>query len=355
MSDKFHRILVEDASRIDVPQMTWKEVRAKATNSTSIKRKRNRWVAYVASASALAIIAVGVSGFVSPVMAATLRKIPIIGALYSFEMPQMNQYATTADPSVTDQGITVSVPKAYYDGHHLDVIYKIQVPKAYKRLPGSQISSFRSVKLNGKPLSFESLESNDALASADTYSGNVGWNLAFSQLPKSGALMIPIDQIGAVKGHWTLFIPVSDISVTKATHTNSPQGATSIYEGIIFSITKVSKGPVWTTMDMRISQPLQANGQPKYEMGYLGWSFLVTPQTEKLGHIGYFISQTNPQKMGHEEVWDVSIQSKTPSSGVKLVTVRPSFIKSSPNNVEKAAQTETGTSVPQLDIIVPLQ
>lgn len=133
MSDKYHRLLTEDAARIHVPPMTWKEVKSKSIHSTNVTRKRNRWLAYGASAATLAIVAVGASGFVSPVMAATLHKIPVIGSLYSFEIPQMNQYASTTDPSATDHGITLSVPKAYYDGGSCRLYTKFKFHKDIKR------------------------------------------------------------------------------------------------------------------------------------------------------------------------------------------------------------------------------
>lgn len=367
MSDDIRRALIAEANQLEVSDRTWEQVKARSMaerprRGNGRRRVKGRWLTYGSSAAALVIIGIGVSGFVSPVMAATLHKIPVIGALYSFNIPQMNQYATKTDPSVTDHGITISVPKAYYDGTNLAVIYKIQVPESYQRLSGkgTQIPSLQSTKvtLNGKPLAFQSEQWSDKLTSKGTYSGNIYWNLSSRSMPKSGRLIIPIEQIGTVKGHWTLSIPVSDIAIQKATNTVSAKQTSSTYDGMTLTVKKVTKGPVWTNFSMELSQPLQANGEPKYEMGFNGWSFFVTPRGAEHGGIGYLTSQQIPRVVGNKEIWDVSIQWRTPASGVKYATVKPSFLKLSPSALKQAihnSQAVPWTNLPQLNVTVPIQ
>lgn len=351
MSDKFHKALVEDAARINVSHKIWKQVKqgyGRAPKKTNWKR---RLLAYGACAAILLIMAIGVSGFVSPVMATVLQKVPIIGELYWSDTPKLNQYALETNSSVTDKGITVSVPKAYYDGRQLLLIYTIEVPQGYKPANVSQINlTTTKVQLNGDPLSFQSAVGGESLVSTNIYRGDVGWDLSSDQMPQSGTLTIPIDQVGTIKGNWTLNVPVSSKVIDESTETVFPQNASNTHDGITLTVNKVSKGPVYTTILMQVHQPLPDNGKPKYDLNFRGMDFVVyTPSRQYLG--GWFIGTTQlyAKKAGDEEVWDISIQYKTPSNNVKAIIVEPVLVK-------YAEEGATGNCphLPQLAVTVPL-
>ncbi|MDF9409937.1 MAG: hypothetical protein A4E52_01318 [Pelotomaculum sp. PtaB.Bin013] len=351
MSDMFHKALMEDAARINVSQMTWKQVKQSHRRARGKADWKRRLLVYAASAAVLLILAIGVSGFVSPVMAKMLQKVPIIGELYSFNNLKLDQYASYVNSSATDKGITVTVPKAYYDGRRLLLIYAIEVPEGYEPIYGSQINlATTKIQLNGKPLSFQSAVGMDSLASANMYRGDVGWDLSSDQAPQNSMLTIPIDQVGTVKGNWTLSIPVSSEAIDKDTRYEFPKDASSTYDGITITVNKVSKGPVHTTIWMQVCQQLPVNDKPKYELGFRGMDFVVyTPSRQALG--GWYIGnqQYYAKKVGDEEVWDVTIQCKTPPNDIKSIIIEPVLSVEAKDGV-----TGNCPHLPQLDVTIPL-
>ncbi len=349
MSDIFREALMEDAARINVSQMTWAQVKQGHKRAFRKINWKRRLFIYAASAALLAIVAIGVSGFVSPVMAKALQNIPVIGKLYSFTyLPELNRYASDANPSAADKGITVSVPKAYYDGKQLDLIYAIQVPQGYKPITDyPQISiPYNEVQLNGKPLSFGSALGGDSLISTNMYRGDVDWNLSYEQAPQNGILTIPILQVGTIQGNWTLSVPVSSVAIDKVTKSEFPHNASSTYDGITLIVNKVSKGPVYTTISMQVIQPLQANGKPKHKMDFASMLFLVlTPDHQCIG-FGEYISNQIAKKINNKEVWDVTIKCNTPSNNIKSIIVEPVF--------NKIGTTGNSPNISQLDVVVPI-
>ncbi|MCL6445033.1 MAG: DUF4179 domain-containing protein [Alicyclobacillus sp.] len=356
MSDPIREVLMEDAARIQVTPMTWQQVykrSATVRHDWSRRQRKRRVRGYGAGAAVLALLMLGASGFVSPAMAATLHKIPVIGSLYSFEIPRMNQYASNDDPSVTDHGITISVPKVYYDGAQLDMIYEIQVPQGYHPLAGSQIGLPDNVLLNGKPLSFESVQGADSLVSENTYRGEIDWNLSSAENPQNGTLTLSIGQVGTVRGNWTLSVPISGAAVANATHSMELQGVSRSAYGITLTAKRVSIGPVWTTVAMEMRQPLQADGKPRYEMSYRDFEFGASARNKGIW-ISYVGSVPNAKIIGSQAVWDFTLRFETQPNDVKSVMVEPVWFGSTPGPVQ-----DNGSGflpkLSQLALTVPLQ
>jgi len=351
VSDMFHKLLKEDADRISVSQMTWKQVKQRHRCTRENGVRKCPLFTYIASAAILVAVVIGASGFISPVIATALQKIPIIGELYSFNHSKLDQYALKANSSVTDKGITVSVPKTYYDGRQLHLIYTIEVPQGYKPIVRSQINlPTTKIQLNGKPLPFQSAVGGDSFESTNIYRGDVYWNLGTEQMPQNSMLTIPIHQVGTIKGNWTLSVPVSSVSIEQATHHGFPKDASNTYDGITLTVNKVSKGPVHTTISMQLRQQLPTGDKPKYKLDFLNMSFVVyTPDRQALG--GEFIGNTQyyAKKKGNEEVWDVMIQCETPSKDVKSIIVEPVLEKNAEDGV-----TGNCPHLPQLAVTVPL-
>jgi len=354
MTDEIRKALVEDASRIKVTPMTWEQVSQGSElgkRSGARGKKKRRTGLYGLSTAACLVVAIGASGFVSPAMAATLHKIPVIGALYSFNVPQMNQYSTTTDPAATDHGITISVPRAYYDGNQLDITYEIQVPSGYQSMAGSQVRPPSTIELNGKTVSFESVQGDDSAVSSTTYSGQMEWNLSAHQLPQSGTLTIPIHQVGSVQGNWTLSIPVSSIAVTNASQSKALTGVNSSAYGITLNATKVSQGPAFTTISMEMRQPLQSNGKPKYEMSDRTFEFGTASNIT--GGISFVGSVPGEKIVGNEAVWDFTLQVQTPPSNVKSILVEPVWFGSKAGPVPYSGSGFL-PHLSQLNVTVPI-
>ncbi|AGL02493.1 DUF4179 domain-containing protein [Desulfoscipio gibsoniae] len=353
MSDIFHKALTEDAARINVSHKTWKQVK----QSRGRKRKKANWkrrlLAYGAYAAILLIMAIGISGFVSPVMAKVLQKVPIIGELYSFtNIPKLNQYASEANPSVTDKGITVSVPKAYYDGNQVILIYAIQVPEGYEPIDVSQINlTVAKILLNGKPLPIDGATGKDYLVLPNTYRGDIVWYLSSDQVSRSGMLTIPIYQVGTIKGNWTLSVSVSSEAIDNAIETFHPKDASKTHDGITITVNKVNKGPVYTTISMQVRQPLQMNNRLPIYMPLNGMEFTVYTSSHKPPIYEGFTAINPPKEVGNEVVWDdLILRCLTPPDDVKSIIVEPVLAVM----YEEGVTEGSCPNIPQLAITVPI-
>ncbi|WP_440961343.1 DUF4179 domain-containing protein [Paenibacillus nitricinens] len=94
----------------------------------SSKTRGNRFLKKtLVAASAAAVLAAGIigSGFVSPVMAETLKQIPVVGSIFKgiddkgLNAAEEKGLSTAPNQSVTHDGVTLKVTDAYYDGSRL--------------------------------------------------------------------------------------------------------------------------------------------------------------------------------------------------------------------------------------------
>jgi hypothetical protein len=92
------------------------------------KTRGNRFLKKtLVAASAAAVLGAGIigSGFVSPVMADTLKQIPVVGSIFKdiddkgLNVAEEKGLSTAPNQSVTHDGVTLKVTDAYYDGSRL--------------------------------------------------------------------------------------------------------------------------------------------------------------------------------------------------------------------------------------------
>lgn len=94
---------------------------------TSTKRGNRFLKKTLVAASTAAALGVGIigSGFVSPVMADTLKQIPVVGSIFKdiddkgLNAAEEKGLSTAPNQSVTHDGVTLKVTDAYYDGSRL--------------------------------------------------------------------------------------------------------------------------------------------------------------------------------------------------------------------------------------------
>ena len=372
MSDIFHKALVEDAARIKVSPKTWEQVK----QSHGCKPKKTNWkrrlFTYGACAAILLIVAIGISGFVSPVMAKVLQKVPVIGELYWSLSQKLNQHATETDISATDKGITVSAEKVYYNGKQFNIIYAIQVPEEYIPTSQPQLQFFsldkftldkEQPRLNGKPftMDYSGLKmlggnSTDSLVSPNMYRGYINYRLALDQvIPQKGTLTIPIHQVGAVKGNWSLSIPVSGVAINNATKTVFPQNASTTYDCMTLTVNEVSKGPVYTYISMQLRQTLGADGEPQsttnlVELFGVPMEFAILD----INHQYLNFADLNGQdykKVGNEKIWDFTIRCNTPPSDVEAIIIEPILLVL----YEEGVTEGNNPRIPELAVTVPIK
>ncbi|MHB1629699.1 MAG: DUF4179 domain-containing protein [Bacilli bacterium] len=327
--DPIREMLVERVSHMRVSPMTWEQTKKSGTRRLiHARRRRRRWAFYQTSAAVFGILCIGTSGFVYPAMGAVLSKIPVVGALYSFYNPKVNEYASKIDPSVTDKGITISVPEVFYDGYQLDITYAIHVPHGYQSIAHhSQLNLTQaSLRLNGNHVPFGSAEAKDSLSAADTYSGFASWTLSYAHPPIRGTLTIPIHQVGAVNGNWTLSFPISRQANRKATTSVVTNDPTSTYDGMTLTVKQVRVGPVYTTIRIKLRQSLQSKGAPKYPTNYNRMMFPVFTRNHQFLSSG--LANLGPYKTdGHQAAWDVILQYNTPSHHVGSIVIEPKLLQ----------------------------
>ena len=94
---------------------------------SSTKRENRFLKKTLVAASTAAALGLGIigSGFVSPVMADTLKQIPVVGSIFKdiddkgLNVAEEKGLSTTPNQSVTHDGVTLTITDAYYDGSRL--------------------------------------------------------------------------------------------------------------------------------------------------------------------------------------------------------------------------------------------
>lgn len=111
---------------------TYQIIRETDNSISPIQRKMkgsrtiNKWWGSTAAAAILGVTIIG-SGFVSPVMADTLKQIPVLGEIYSlwgeknFEpgVQQAEEFITNVNQSVTHGNVTMNIPTLLFDGNRI--------------------------------------------------------------------------------------------------------------------------------------------------------------------------------------------------------------------------------------------
>ncbi|UNK18948.1 DUF4179 domain-containing protein [Paenibacillus sp. N3/727] len=90
-------------------------------------RKKRRLAGILAAVAASGLLIIG-SGFISPVMAETLKNIPIVGSLFlkvgdeGLKTASKQGLTTDANQSVTHDGTTLSISELLYDGSRISMV-----------------------------------------------------------------------------------------------------------------------------------------------------------------------------------------------------------------------------------------
>lgn len=198
--------------------------------------------------------------------------------------------------------------------------------------------------------------STDSLVSTNTYRGYISYQLAADQtIPQDGILEIPIHQVGTVKGNWTLAVPVSGTALKNATETVFLQDASTTYDGMTLTATKVTKGLVYTDISMQLRLALEADGAPKSSLSLVElWGVPMLFNVQDINHQFIGCASINDQQfkeVGNEKVWDFTIECATPSSDVKSIIIEPTLLVM----YEEGVTEGNCPKIPELAVTVPLK
>ncbi|OAT82381.1 DUF4179 domain-containing protein [Desulfotomaculum copahuensis] len=275
MSDIFREALMEDAARINVPQKTWEQVKQsyKFTSlNNAISNTPLQWdtiIRKICYGFAAALIVGGLliaSGFVSPVMAKTLERIPVIKAIFNFVGDKGLQnaidkgFSTKVNRTATDKGISVTITDVLYDQGRLDIGYQVTTSRhdlSPNNYPGDMTIPLDSPGMqffaNNKPI-------HDTAQGTEQRMGNgrVGLVEIYPRgdLPETFNLQIAIHQIGKQQGQWLLTVPVSRQHTDTATKVFLPMKAETIGQTTIM-IKKVEIAPSSTIIESVLTHPIK--------------------------------------------------------------------------------------------------
>lgn len=261
MDELIRRAVQQDASRCQVHTVPWDRIRdrllddaipAMPVRQSAIRRRIAYGLAAVIVIGGLLIM----SGFISPVMAEMLERVPVIDSAYKLfaeclglQDAVINEFGTKVNQTATDKGITVTVTDVLYDQGRLDIGYTVTTsrPDAYPPIPIMQFF------INGKTIHDTTQGTGEKIGS-----GWIGFEEIYplGDLPETFNLQISILQIGDRLGKWLLTVPVSRQHTDTATRVVLPMKAEMIGQATV-TVTKVTVGPSSTTIDYELTQPVE--------------------------------------------------------------------------------------------------
>ncbi|SMF91656.1 protein of unknown function [Paenibacillus uliginis N3/975] len=113
-------------SRLDSTYQSLEEGSHLNQKKQSVRKKR-RFAGILAATAASTLLIIG-SGFISPVMAETLKNIPVVGSLFikagdeGLKKASKQGLTTHANQSVTHEGTTLSISELLYDGSRISMV-----------------------------------------------------------------------------------------------------------------------------------------------------------------------------------------------------------------------------------------
>jgi hypothetical protein len=153
---------------------------------------------------------------------------------------------TEINQSVTDQGITLRITEAMYDGTRLTFGYLQEAPDGIEELDDVEY------QINGKSMHFAGSSSGNRI-DQNTYAGVV--NLTPDvELPEKFQLSIHVYRIGSIDGQWQYTIPIS--RMTTNNKVVLPMTVRSSGD-VTLTVQKITFTPSLTELSIQIKQPKQ--------------------------------------------------------------------------------------------------
>ncbi|HUW64813.1 MAG TPA: DUF4179 domain-containing protein [Spirochaetia bacterium] len=270
MDERIRQEIQQEANRCPVQSIPWNNIRNRVLNNTitNTSLQRNAIIRKSGYAFAVAIVICGLlvsSGFISPVMATTLERIPVIKAIFNFVGDRGIQNAidegltTKVNRTATDKGISVTITDVLYDQGRLDIGYTVTTSRADLSpddYPGDLVISLGSPGMqflaNNKPIHDTAQETNQKMGN-----GRVGLVEIYPRgdLPNTFNLQIVIHQIGNQQGDWILMVPVSRQYADAATKVFSPMQTEVIGQTAVV-IRQIQIAPSSAVIEFSLTQPI---------------------------------------------------------------------------------------------------
>ena len=250
--------LQNDYEKIPVPTNALQDrIRQGITQGVAERQKvRPRRKQYVAIAGLAASLFV--TTFIVPPFASAMSHVPLIGGLYRPFTEQgtvgteieKKQLATAIDQAVTDQGITIKVVNAYYDGTTIGMnLTATGVPDVNETKRAAFYEVFKGDKR------FEGTE-NQELAhfkqDGQVWKAQIEYNVGLQKLNNSMQVPLVISEMFGLDGNWQFEVPVKRLQAIEKTFdttVKNPDYAVDV------TLKQMTKGQASTTFDYTATYP----------------------------------------------------------------------------------------------------
>ncbi|WP_159888087.1 DUF4179 domain-containing protein [Paenibacillus puerhi] len=220
-------------------------------------KRRRRWLPRAAvGAAAAALVGIGVlgSGFVSPDMAAALRQLPLLTSVFQFagdfglRAADEKGMVTEVHQTATDQGISLKITEAMYDGVRLSIGYFQESARGIQELSGPGLE----FEVNGT--SYEGAWSaTGSYVDAQTYAGVLTLTPG-QELPDRFTFGLKVYQIGELKGMWSFEFPVRKMASTNKVV--MPMAVKTAGD-VTMTVKRITFTPGSTELEVAYKAPLQ--------------------------------------------------------------------------------------------------
>lgn len=217
------------------------------------RRHRKQYVAIAGLAASLFV-----TTFIVPPFASAMSHVPLIGGLYRPFTEQgtvgteieKKQLATTIDQTVTDQGITIKVVDAYYDGTTIGMnLTATGVPDVNETKRAAFYEVFKGDKR------FEGTE-NQELAhfkqDGKVWKARIEYDVGLQKLSDSMQVPLVISEMFGLDGNWQFEVPVKRLQAIEQTFNTTvknPDYAVDV------TLKQMTKGQASTTFDYTAVYP----------------------------------------------------------------------------------------------------
>lgn len=243
----------EDVERIEIPHSELDAV----INNTIRSSRKSRKVLYssLAAAAMLLVLVLG-SGFVSPVMANVLSKIPFISSVLPFtdaglESADERGLVKSIGETVKDEGIEITVTDLYYDDSRLEIGYTIPL----KEIKEEDLRQYQLLGIAKADLFVNGNEAGYSATSSyknDYISGTIAIDKKdFKNAPEKVDIKLKIKEVLNKQGNWTFALTAEKADQAKIL--SPDQEATS--GPYTFKINKLKLTPSSTNLHYVFSIP----------------------------------------------------------------------------------------------------
>ncbi|ETT48293.1 hypothetical protein C162_15530 [Paenibacillus sp. FSL R7-269] len=220
-----------------------------------------KWIISVTAALTVTAGSIIGIGFISPTVAEALRVIPFFDYLYAkgvytanLKVIEQKQLSSPVGLEAKDRGITFEMAEVYYDGVQLVLNYEVTYPASSPPISEKDAEVYYELHLRGHEP--QSIYTHDFTITGDhTFVGTTRQSFGDKDLPGQLTLDMTINAIGVTKGNWDLTIPLDASKSAALTSTVYPKDLNFTYKKSLYTLEKLTLGPVNTQVIVRNLYP----------------------------------------------------------------------------------------------------